>query len=256
MKSFFTIFTIIVCLFMTTNVFCCFMDQPQNMLPKIVSADFSNGASWQVQFPNRKTDKIPAYNGRMFFWYNDNLQTTNIDEGWLSKWFASNSITEDNKQFYKHAEVLASFPLTINCSFNPFQITKEDVLTSNRVLRDANGNAIQLENGLSMDDQSKITRFCLLYWGKNKKWTVLKDIKNPNYQIIMNTSHKTSMFGKYVFQNKYGFKQNQIMFIVAYFETQNGFKTPPQGLNTLIQKRPHEINGVIRVGVLQNQKPR
>ena len=256
MKNNFVIFALVIYLFAINDVHSCFMDQPQNMLPKIVSADFSNGASWQVQFPNRKTDKIPAYNGRMFFWYNDNLQTTNIDEGWLSKWFASNSITEDNKQFYKHAEVLASFPLTINCSFNPFQITNETIATSNRVLRDANGNAIQLENGLSMDDQSKITRFCLLYWGKNKKWTVLKDIKNPNYQIIMNTSHKTSMFGKYVFQNKYGFKQNQIMFIVAYFETQNGFKTHPQGLNDLIKKRPHEINGVIRVGVLQNQKPR
>ena len=58
MKNNFVIFALVILLFAANNVYSCFMDQPQNMLPKIVSADFSNGASWEVQFPNRKTDKI------------------------------------------------------------------------------------------------------------------------------------------------------------------------------------------------------
>jgi len=30
----------------TTKLFSCFVDEPQSLFPKVVSADFSNGASW------------------------------------------------------------------------------------------------------------------------------------------------------------------------------------------------------------------
>ena len=83
--------------------------------------------------------------------------------------------------------------------FNPFQITNLD--------------------GTTTDDTSKITRLTLLYWQVNKKWRVHKDIKNPKFNIITQDGSKKAFFGKYVFENKYGFNQNQIMFIVAYFET-------------------------------------
>ena len=244
---------VLICTFcFTTKLFSCFVDEPQSLFPKVVSADFSNGASWQVQFTNIKTDKIQINNQRVFQWY-DNSQN---HEGWLQQYFRKNNITVQHQNFYKYAQVLASFPLTINCSFNPFEITNQLLQTSNRVLRDQNGNAIRLEDGQTMNDTSKVVRFCLLYFGKNKRWILHKDIKNPNVKVITNNSQRTSLFGKYVFQNKYGFKQKQIMFVVPYFETENGFKSHPNGLNDLMKRMPHQLDGVIRIGVLQNTKPR
>lgn len=240
------------------NIFCillvvlsfmswaCFIDEPQNLFPKVVTGDFANGASWEVQFDNIKTNKINVANHRTFLWY----------DGWLNSWFESKQISSDNQVFYKYAQVLAKFPLTINCTFNPFLITNENIDTVGRVVRDENGNAIALQNGETMDDTSRITKFCLLYWGKNKRWIILKDIKNPNVKIITNNSQRRALFGKYVFQNKYGFKEQQIIFMVAYFETANGFKSHADGLTSLMKTLPHQLDGVIRIGVLQNEKPK
>lgn len=238
------------------TLLACFIDQPKNLFPKVVTADFDNGASWEVQFDNIKRDKINTNNSMSFFWYDNSDDDGNAKTGWLDSWFIQKSITDTQKSFYQFTQVLAKFPLTINCTFNPFQITNEDIKTSDRVLRDQNGNAIALQEGQTMNDTSKITRFCLLYWGKNKRWIVLKDIKNPNVKVITNTSDRQALFGKYVFQNKYGFKNKQIIFMVAYFETKNNLKSYKYGLEVLMKKMPHELDGVIKIGVLQNQKPK
>lgn len=134
-------------------------------------------------------------------------------------YFLKYKLSLNEQQFYQYADVLSNFPLTIICSFNPFETTNESLNNLNRVIRDQNGNAIKLQNGQIMNDSSKITKFCLLYWTKNKKWIIHKNILNPKYQIITNDSNRTSLFGKYSLQNSFGLKQKQIMFIVAYFET-------------------------------------
>lgn len=153
------------------------------------------------------------------YWYDNSLQ----------KFFQQFNLTQEQKAFYKYTNIVSSFPLTINCNVNSFQ-----------------------------SDNSKIKRLVLLYWNKNHKWSILKDIKNTEF-VNYNDVQKKALFGKYVFGNSMGFKNRQMLFICCYFETQNGNKThdnlTEMLTKTTVNTLPHNVNGVIKIGVSDNKKP-
>lgn len=190
------------------------MDDPKSLFPKVQIQQLRNGAFWQCEFLRE----------------NDFVNTKQWYDGSLDNFLKQFNLNNQQRQFYKKANVFSSFPLTINCNINNFQ-----------------------------SDNSKIKRLVLLYWNKNHKWTILKDLRKNTDHIDYNSSQKKALFGKYVFNSSMGYKENQILFICCYFETQNGSKTH-DNLNQLLTKTnlntlPHNVNGVIKIGVLGNKKP-
>ena len=111
-------------LFLTISIFACFLTQVQ-IFNKVVSADFDDGASWQCQFQNIQLKQKSNY--RCFLWYDGIFQygEYNTNTGWLASWFQKNNISNEDRQFYLWADVIQTFPLTINCAFHPFEIVDE-----------------------------------------------------------------------------------------------------------------------------------
>lgn len=190
----------------------CFMDDPKFLFQKTVIEELKNGYFWQVEFPYYNPEKQNS-----IYWY----------DGLYDNIIKQYNLKQEDAEFYKYADFICTFPLTINCNF-------------------------------ISNDNAKITKIILLYWNKNHKWSILKQINNPNY-VINNDTQKKALFGKYVFSNSMGFKKNQILFIYAYFETQNGNKTHDNLTSLLttsnINNLPHKIDGVIRIGISDNKKP-
>lgn len=103
------------------------------------------------------------------------------------------------------------------------------------------------------DDNSVPTRICLLYYNKSGKWTIIKDMR-PRFNISSNTGIKSAVFGRYVFQQNYGYKNGDIIPCIIYIESETSRTHDLQQL--LSGTLNWDIEGVLYLGVIDNTRPR
>ena len=110
-------------------------------------------------------------------------------------------------------------------------------------------------SGFENHESDKITRMCLLYLNKDGKFKILKDIKNPSFNVASNTGEKRALFGKYSVYSTFGYKRAEILAILAYFETAT---KSTHNLNTLLNTKYTNLNnipGLLKLGVYPNKNP-
>lgn len=149
----------------------------------------------------------------------------------------SNSVTEKvetfdaekygiwNKEIYP-IDTRQAIPLTINTQFSGF------------------------------GQNEKIKRACLLYLNKNGKWIIIVNINNPKQNIVSNNGEKKSPFGINSIKQTYGYKPGQILYILTYYQSEN-FAT--HNLKNLLTKKvsdPSKVQGVIAIGIIENERPK
>lgn len=110
-------------------------------------------------------------------------------------------------------------------------------------------------HGFEGYESEKVTRCCFLYLDKTGRWKILRDIKNPKYEVTSNTGDMKAMFGKYSIQSTFGYKSCQILFVLAYFETANRSTHNLETLLNTTYTDPSSIPGVIRFGIIENTNP-
>ena len=103
------------------------------------------------------------------------------------------------------------------------------------------------------DDNSVPTRICLLYYNKSGKWTIVKDLR-LGVNISSNTGVKSAMFGRYVFQQNYGYKNGDIIPCIIYIESQTSKTHDLQQL--LSGTLNWDTEGILYLGVIDNTRPR
>lgn len=135
-----------------------------------------------------------------------------------------------NNKIYT-CDAMASFPLTINLQF------------------------------LGFENNAKTNRACLLYLDKSGKWQMLKQIKNVKWNIETNTGNMRALFGQHVIKNQMNFKDNEILFILCYFESSDStthnltqLLSTRESTSTLTQDRINQL-GIIAIRVISNRKP-
>ena len=110
-------------------------------------------------------------------------------------------------------------------------------------------------SGFENHESDKITRMCLLYLNKDGKFKILKDIKNPSFNVASNTGEKRALFGKYSVYSTFGYKSGEILAILAYFETAT---KSTHNLNTMLNTKYTNLNdipGLLKLGVYSNKNP-
>lgn len=231
------LFISLILSFISIGVFACFMDQPKTLetISRFLEFDYnSNTASLTLFVPRNKVQDITKYNSNI-----TNSHIVNwVNQNYSNKLSYYTTITESEDC------VMLSYPITINCEFHGFKDNDDKII-----------------------ENITIKRMCLLYFGKDNKWKIIKDIHNPSGEIISETSQGKSMFGKYILTKDTGFNSNEILFITFYFEgvdkNGNTYKTH-QNINNLINTAPHLLNyetneqtkiRVIKIGIRDNVKP-
>ena len=102
----------------------------------------------------------------------------------------------DPRKDYQYAlRLKAAFPLTLNVSFSGFL--------------DSDGNEVT----------EPITRMCLLYFSTAGKWTILKDIKNPQYTVIGDAENRRALFGRHTIASPLGYNAGESLPVLLYFRT-------------------------------------
>lgn len=105
---------------------------------------------------------------------------------------------DDPRKDYQYAlRLKAAFPLTLNVSFSGFLDDEGEQVTE------------------------PITRMCLLYFSTAGKWTILKDIKNPQYTVIGDADNKRALFGRHTIASPLGYKTGESLPVLLYFRTVN-----------------------------------
>ena len=103
---------------------------------------------------------------------------------------------DDPRKDYQYAlRLKAAFPLTLNVSFSGFLDDEGEQVTE------------------------PITRMCLLYFSTAGKWTILKDIKNPQYTVIGDADNKRALFGRHTIASPLGYNTGESLPVLLYFRT-------------------------------------
>lgn len=103
---------------------------------------------------------------------------------------------DDPRKDYQYAlRLKAAFPLTLNVSFSGFLDSEGEQVTE------------------------PITRMCLLYFSTAGKWTILKDIKNPQYTVIGDADNKRALFGRHTIASPLGYNTGESLPVLLYFRT-------------------------------------
>lgn len=103
---------------------------------------------------------------------------------------------DDPRKDYQYAlRLKAAFPLTLNVSFSGFLDDEGEQVTE------------------------PITRMCLLYFSTAGKWTILKDVKNPQYTVIGDADKKRALFGRHTIASPLGYNTGESLPILLYFRT-------------------------------------
>ena len=115
-----------------------------------------------------------------------------------STWPTQEMPADDPRKDYQYALTLrAAFPLTLNVSFSGFL--------------NADGNEVA----------EPVTRMCVLYFSTSGKWTILKDIKNPQYTVLGDAEKQRALFGKHTIASPLGYNAGESLPVMLYFRTAN-----------------------------------
>ncbi len=128
------------------------------------------------------------------------------------------------------AMVITSFPLTLNVAFSGFL--------------ESNGTPCT----------GKITRLCLLYYSTAGRWTILRDIRNPQYEVVGSADRKRALFGKYTIPSAMGYAPGDVMPVLLYFEGHNHSSFHLPGLLRSTEKVPFD-NMVLGFRPIKNIRP-
>lgn len=128
--------------------------------------------------------------------------------------------------------IQASFPITLQLSFSGF-------LSS---------------SGTQVSEP--ITRMCILYFSRDKRWIIYKEIRNPQFEVISsNAEELRALFGKHTIPHSLGYSEGEALPILIYFESENHSSF---NLNMVLgSKNPKPIDKqVIAIVVKNNKIPR
>ena len=135
------------------------------------------------------------------------------------------------EQTRKYADILVSaFPLTLNVAFSGFI--------------DPDGKQCN----------QPITRLCLLYFSTAGKWIILKDIRNPKYQVVSDAEGKRALFGKHTIPSAMGYPRGDVMPVMLYFEGHNHQSFNLNAVLTSADKVPFD-NMAIGIRPTDNIRP-
>lgn len=90
-----------------------------------------------------------------------------------------------------------SFPVTLSINFSGFV--------------DGQGQAVT----------EPITRMSLLYFSTAGRWVVLRDIRNPQFDVICAPDETRTLFGQRTITSAMGYRASEIMPVLVYFSTAN-----------------------------------
>lgn len=90
-----------------------------------------------------------------------------------------------------------SFPMTLSIGFSGFLTASGEQVTE------------------------PVTRMCLLYFSTAGEWTVLKDIRNPQFTVVTDADDRKALFGKHTLKSSLGYGVGQILPVMLYFSTEN-----------------------------------
>lgn len=158
-------------------------------------------------------------------------------EKWLEQWKAWK--TEQEKMTtIKPADALqTAFPFTLNISFSGFLDDRGQQVTE------------------------EIVRLTLFYYSKSGEWMILKDIKDPAYEIVSEGGKSRALFGRHTIPTPMGYNEGEYIPVVFYFQTKSG-NYNSFSLNDFLDKRknlgaPNYAEGanVLAIIVCDNSKP-
>lgn len=100
-----------------------------------------------------------------------------------------------------------------------------------------------------------ITRMCILYFSKDKRWIIYKEIRNPKFKVIYEDDELRALFGKYAISHPLGYSEGEPLPILIYFESEH-YKSFTLD-SVLDSKNPKPIDKqVIAIIVKNNTTPR
>ena len=148
-------------------------------------------------------------------------------------------VSEQNKLIHVKpvSAIETAFPFTLNIAFSGFLD----------------------EQGRQVDEE--IGRLTLYYYSKSGEWMVLRDIVNPEYEIVSDAEKTRALFGRHTIPSPMGYAAGEYIPIVFYFETVSGSYSSFD-LDEMMSRRkylgaPNFATGanVIAVVVRDNTKP-